>query len=206
MKGQEDIAYSRLKKVSEELSRGAHRVLDAITEPMTYENLKEKVGWSKRYLSRLVRDLEVEGKLMRVRIPKNYITSELFGNLVNQLYLYKPGQEEDMASLIIQKLPPREKMDRYTKQVLTNRLKRYVPKSVFKIVYLYYTPVYDILTTIASQSRGMSLKEISRLVVYYGVARRYLQILEKEGMVSRTNGIFKPTPLGLEFVEKYKGS
>jgi predicted transcriptional regulator len=215
LKGQESLAYSRLLKMLAKPSK-EELLLNALSEPMSYKDLTEKAGLcSSDIISRLLRYLETNEKIRRFKLCQGgtvrgkFTTYELFGNLADQLYFYKPAQEKDVAGLIIQNIPPKEKMDVSMRKTLTRILKRCVPKPVFYMVYTYYTPlVYDILMLIVSQNRGITLKEILDSSEYYQLrendVKKYLKVLENGGMIEQNRGVYKPTQLGLELVKKYK--
>jgi predicted transcriptional regulator/DNA-binding transcriptional ArsR family regulator len=218
LKGQENLAYSRLLKMlakpSNRLLSKEELLLNTLSEPMSYKDLTEKAGLcSSDIISRLLRYLETNEKIRRFKLCQGgtvrgkFTTYELFGNLANQLYFYKPGQEKDVAGLIIQNIPPKEKMDVSMRKTLTHILKRCVPKPVFYMVYMYYTPAYDILMLITSQNRGITLKEILDSFEYQFsevTVKEYLKMLEKGDMIEQIGSVYKPTQLGLELVKKYK--
>jgi predicted transcriptional regulator len=150
LKGQEDLARSRLKmleefeKIEERLNKRYAKLLDAITQPMTYKDLVERSGWSMGKVQCAVRNLEKEGKLVRFTLYGGigkYRRYKIFGKLAKkQLYFYKPGQEEDVAKFIIENLPPKEKLDKNIRKCLTHVLKQNLPEQVFNLVYQYYSP------------------------------------------------------------------
>jgi hypothetical protein len=151
LKGQEDLARLRLKmleefeKIEERSNKRYAKLLDAITQPMTYKDLLEKLdeGWSRNKVQCAVRNLEKEGKLIRFTLyggRGKYRSYKIFGKLAKkQLYFYKPGQEEDVAKFIIENLPSKEKLDKNMRKCLTRVLKQNLPEQVFNLVYQYYS-------------------------------------------------------------------
>jgi DNA-binding Lrp family transcriptional regulator len=134
LKGQEDLAHLRLEKML-----GYAKLLDAITQPVTYKDLTERLGWSMGKVRRAVKNLEKERKLLRFTFyGARGKYRKIFGRLVKKLYFYKLGQEEDIAKLIIENLPPKEKLDKNMKKCLTQVLKQNLPEPIFNLIHQYY--------------------------------------------------------------------
>lgn len=135
VKGREELARKELEK---RLAEPEKLVLEVLTRPMPLENLCKENKLSNEYLSRLVR----EGKINRVKSFNGGKKGEKYC-ILEKDHVYKPGQEQQMADLIIQgiaqKNPKPSKMNKNDKRSLTNSIKG-LQKPLFEIVHDCYLP------------------------------------------------------------------
>lgn len=135
------IIKLRLKEHEITKSETEELILEKLTKPMDYESLEKEVELSSSRLNYYTNKLIRKEKLKRISsflIGKKH-SGSIHGRsaLLEKSYLYKVGQEKEMADIIIQKIP--NEMDSRCKVSLTAYLKKKLPKPVFDIVHDSYT-------------------------------------------------------------------
>ena len=122
-------------------------ILKAITKPIDVNELEEKIKLKHYILRKEIRNLQREGRLYEFKLVTSgstgltYHSRELFGELMNTIYIYRPGQEKAAAKVIAEKLP----LDKILKNkpmrvALTCHFKNRLPQSIFKHLYKLYHP------------------------------------------------------------------
>lgn len=172
--GREELARKELEK---KLAEPEELVLSALTEPMEINDLYNKVP------SDDVLRLEREGKIIRVKSVYGGKRGEKYRILQGD-HFYKAGQEQQMAELIIEKIPEPTEMSNGDKHALTSSLKRLKP--VFEIVHSYYAPKFVKVARfdkVASETMenlkkfvkdfGIEVETQEDLVKYIGVLSSY---------------------------------
>jgi hypothetical protein len=129
LKNQKKIAEKELDK---RLDKSDELVLSALTKPMTVTELSKA---AKTTYDRIL-ILEYEGKLLRAR--------HFYGGkkkektlLLEKDHLYKPGQEQGVADLVIQKIQSLGELSRAEKYSITGSVKT-LPKPISEIVHRSY--------------------------------------------------------------------
>jgi len=134
LKGQKKTAENELERRIDERDE---LVLNVLTEPMSVNELCRRAKTNYNHI--LI--LESEGKLLRAR---NVYSSKKSGEkgkevwLLKKDHLYKPGQEQDVADIIIQRIHSMGNLSQAEKSSLTWYARK-LPKPIFEIVHKSYT-------------------------------------------------------------------
>jgi hypothetical protein len=129
LKNQKKIAEKELDK---RLDKSDELVLSALTKPMTVKELSKAAKTTYDYI--LI--LECEGKLLRARrLCGGKKEKKIW--LLEKDYLYKPGQEGNVADLVIQRIQSLGELSRAEKQSITGSVKT-LPKPISEIVHRSY--------------------------------------------------------------------
>jgi hypothetical protein len=129
LKNQKKIAEKELDK---RFDKSDKLVLSALTKPMTVTELSKAAKTTYDYILML----ESEGKLLRARRFCGGKKEKKIW-LLEKDYAYKPGQEQDVANLVIQKIQSLGKLSRAEKQSITGSIKA-LPKSISEIAHRSY--------------------------------------------------------------------
>jgi DNA-binding transcriptional regulator GbsR (MarR family) len=122
--------------------------LEYIDVPMTIEELVEVTGESKNYIRKRVKELSDRELLRKQNLidmsmgcgAVKHRRKDLFPGMPN-VYVYKHGQEEMMADIIVFYMSSKEFIDDFSpgkKHALTSCLKNTLPYDLFEIVRSKY--------------------------------------------------------------------
>jgi hypothetical protein len=186
------------------------QLLSVVNMPMTYDDLVKKTGYSIRDLRRAMSKLIKQRKIMKfkpsVRKVRGrrmiYTSHDLFGDLANEIYFYKPGQEEDVIKLIIQKVPPKEEMNKDMKHALTYHLKRVFsfPESKLILAKLHGYYAESLRRILVGELRiipdeisikGYILRKVNRRVKEWGLEVKTIEDLKRLTKVLSEYGLLK---------------
>ncbi len=129
LKNQKKIAEKELDK---RFDKSDKLVLSALTKPMTVTELSKAAKTTYDYILML----ESEGKLLRARRFCGGKKEKKIWMLEKD-YVYKPGQEGDVADLVIQKIQSLGKLSRAEKQSITGSVKA-LPRPISEIAHRSY--------------------------------------------------------------------
>ncbi|MFH0869214.1 MAG: hypothetical protein V1839_03230 [archaeon] len=120
-------------------------ILDALSKPMNYAQLQRRTGLENDVLHIDVNLLKKKGEIYefrlcaRMRGKSAYSSFDLFGNMANKHYFYKPGQEKAVANLITKNLCLEELVQsKGMRTSLTQRLRDCLPDSIFARIHEKY--------------------------------------------------------------------
>ncbi len=135
-------------------------ILEKLIRPMTYSELEEEMGYSHDKLRKGVTLLEAQKRLCRLELIGHY---DIFGDLINKIYFYQPGQNNAVADLIIKHMPSIEELraDVGLGRSLTHHLKKSLLPEIFEIVSSHYRTkgaLYAEGRYHASKSKGLETK------------------------------------------------
>ncbi len=135
-------------------------ILEKLVRPMTYSELEEKTGYSHDKVHKGIKLLEAQKRLCRLELIGHY---DIFGDLIDNVYFYQPGQNNAVADLIIKHMPSIEELraDVGLGRSLTHHLKKSLLPEIFEIVSSHYRTkgaLYAEGRYHASKSKGLETK------------------------------------------------
>jgi len=112
-------------------------ILEKLIRPMTYSELEEKTGYSHDKVHKGIKLLEAQKRLCRLELIGHY---DIFGDLIDNVYFYQPGQNNAVADLVIEHMPSIKELraDLGLGRSLTHHLKKSLPPEIFDIVSSHY--------------------------------------------------------------------
>jgi hypothetical protein len=134
LKEQEKIAKKELKR---RVDGRDELVLSALTRPMPIVELQK----SAKTTYKRILNLEEKKKLLRARRVCGGKRRERIW-LLEKDFMYKPGQEQDVADLVIQKIESIEELNGPAKSSITQRIQKALPEPIYSIVYQSYTTYF----------------------------------------------------------------
>jgi ribosomal protein L29 len=139
LKEEESIVFPKIEKLLDEIPThmSEEKILNAVTKPISIEDLCKQIELSEQCTCKIIHDLEMNEKLVRVRRFSVGKRSEK-ACILKKDYVYKPGEEQEMANLIIPKITSEMTMYYHTKSKLTYSFRRNLRKPLFEIVHASY--------------------------------------------------------------------
>lgn len=146
-----DLADKKIKLRSPEKGIDDKEFLEYVKGPRTIEDLMENMGFSKYYICKRVGELSKKELLRKQNFihlgigtgSKKYRRKDLLPGMPN-VYVFKPGQEEMMADIVIFYISADEFLEDISsgkKHSLTSCLQNSLPKDLFEIIYPKYSCV-----------------------------------------------------------------